>query len=260
MKSISQINSDYIRVCELASQNDLYFSSFKSNKSYNEILEHTSIELGKLYLKNIKENFPEYIDYIDQFKLNDTLGHSGISDTFLLTENISPSTLRYIKVASDIYNIFYKNKKIDLNNKTIIEIGCGYGGQCFILSQIFDFKDYFIVDIPEAQSLTQKYLNKLNTRCHIISIKDLPKISRQYDLVISNYAYSELDIEFQDFYYDNIITKSLHGYFTLNFISHLFQINSYSKKDLLIKLNNFKMITELQEDPKSFENNVIIHY
>lgn len=259
MNSISQKNSKYKEICNLAAFSDNHFNTFKSNYDYKEILEHTTYDLGLLYLNYIEQNFPEYKLYIDKFKLNDMFGGAKIYD-FPGIGNISASTLRYIKVVGDIYNIFYKQKKIDLNNKKIIEIGCGYGGQCFLLSQIFNFDEYYIIDIPESQNLIHKYLNKLDTKHNIISIESLKNLNTNYDLIISNYAYSELDKEFQDYYYNNIISRSCNGYLTLNFISEIFNIESYKKNDILQKINNYKKISILEENPKTFNDNIIIYF
>lgn len=259
MNSISQKNIKYKEICDLAASSDRYFDTFKSNNYYREILEHTSYDFGSLYLNYIKQNFPEYSLYIDKFKMNDKFGNPEVYN-YSDISSISPSTLRYIKVTGDIYNIFYKQKQIDLNNKKIIEIGCGYGGQCFLLSQIFNFDNYYIVDIPESQKLIHRYLNRLDTKHTIISIDDVKNLKINYDLVISNYAYSELDKEFQDYYYDYIISRSDNGYLTLNFISDIFNIDSYKQNDLLQKIDSHKKIFILEENPKTFNNNIIIYF
>jgi putative sugar O-methyltransferase len=173
--------------------------------------------------------------------------------------SISPSSLRYIKVASDIKNIF--KDKINFNNARIIEIGCGYGGQCFVLNQLFNIEHYYIVDIPEAQKLANKYLQKLNIKNYtIVPIENLSNITDEYDLVISNYAYSELDKNFQDYYYDHIIKKSKHGYLTFNFISSLFNIDSYSKEEIIDKFNQYQPVSLLNEEPKTHKDNFIIYF
>ncbi len=252
MNSISD-RYDYRSLCRLASENEDFFNSFKSNPSYNGILEHVSTEQGKLYLNYLNVNFPNFTEKIEYFKMNDLYGGTKLSN-YSEIGDISPTTLRYIKVLSDLNQLFG-----NLNGKKIVEIGVGYGGQCFVSSQVFNFSEYSLIDLDEALMLTDKYLNKLNTNHRVIKIDDIQNIDEEFDIVISNYAYSEVNKNLQDLYWEKIIKKSKHGYFTLNFISHLFGIESYNKEQLLLKFSE-KNPKILDETPNTFENNIILYY
>jgi putative sugar O-methyltransferase len=252
MNSISD-SYDYKNICRLAYEDDKYFDTFKSNYSYNSILEHVTNEQGSLYLEYLYANFPEFENSIEKFKLNDKYGGTKKFSYGSIGE-ISPTTLRYIKVLSDIKSIFG-----DLSGKKIIEIGVGYGGQCFIINQFFDIKDYSLIDLDEALLLNEKYLNKLNISHRKIKIEEIYDINEEYDLVISNYAYSEINRDLQELYWDKIISKSKNGYFTLNFISHLFNINSYNENELLEKFS-IKNPKILNEEPSTFEKNIILYF
>ena len=53
-----------------------------------------------------------------------------------------------------------------------------------------------------------------------LQYKTMNEISpNQYDLVISNYAFTELPREIQTVYYEKIISKSAKGYITYNDIT-----------------------------------------
>jgi hypothetical protein len=252
MNSISD-SSNYRSACRLAYENEDEFKNFKSDPHYNGILEHVSSEQGDLYLDYININFPEFMSKIERFKLNDIYGGPKLYNYQEIGE-ISPSTLRYIKVLSDLKSIFG-----NLDGKKIIEIGGGYGGQCFILNQIFGFKEYSIVDLDEPLLLTDKYLKRLEVNHRSISIDEVHNIEEDFDLVISNYAYSEVSRDLQNLYWEKIIKKSKNGYLTLNFISHLFGIDSYSENDLLLKISE-KNPALLKETPQTFEKNVILYF
>jgi putative sugar O-methyltransferase len=252
MRSISDTN-EYKNICSLAAKNEQVFNRFKRDASYIAILEHVTESIGQDYFKYIVENLPEYKLYIDLFKLNDKYGDPRIFN-YPDFGNVSPTTLRYIKVLSDLKILFG-----DLTNKKIVEIGVGYGGQCFILQQYFNPKDYFLLDIEEALALTNEYLNKLNTKHTILNIEDLDSIDEEFDLVISNYAYSELCMKSQDLYYEKIIKKSKHGYFTLNFISDIYGLNYYSLDQIKEKFSE-KNFCILDEKPKTFEKNIILYF
>ena len=252
MNSISN-TEDYNSSCRIAYQNDESFRTFKRNHSYNGILEHVSEEQGSLYLDYLEKNFPLFMWDMDKFKKNDIYGEPRLSN-YAKTGEISPSTLRYIKVLADLKSIFG-----NLNGKKIIEIGGGYGGQCFVSSQVFDFSEYSIVDLDDPLLLTDRYLNTLDTSHRLININEVEKLDETFDLVISNYAYSEVDKELQDLYWNKIIKNSRNGYFTLNFISHIFQIDSYSLDELILKF--FEKSPKLfEEEPKTFEKNIILYF
>jgi hypothetical protein len=251
MQSVSN-NTNYPEICLKASQNDEVFNIFKTIPEYTQILEHTSVEFGQNYIDIIKRDNPYLLneDCIKKFKTNDIYGGSKLHDYGEF--KISPSTLRYIKVLSDLIKIFG-----DLNNFKIAEIGGGYGGQCKIINDYFNIKDYHIMDIPEANSLTEKYLNTLGVNnFRNSSIENIK--AEKYDLIISNYAYTELDRELMDFYKLNVIDGADNGYITCNFIIDFAaggQFDTYSKNELI----NLKPNTEIiSEEPLTAPTNFVL--
>jgi hypothetical protein len=114
----------YTETCRLAASDNKYFDTFKSNPSYNIILEHVTYEQGLSYLYEI-EKTDVIMSQIDRFKENDILGGTKLYDySYRDVGLISPSTLRYVKVLCDLYSLFS-----NLDNFNICEIGGGYGGQ-----------------------------------------------------------------------------------------------------------------------------------
>jgi putative sugar O-methyltransferase len=252
MNSISD-TQQYKNVCTDAANNSDHFNIFKTNSIYNGILEHVSEEQGNLYLDYIRKNSPELLETIDDFKQNDS--HGGpVKFTYPGIGSISPSTLRYIKVLSDLKNIFG-----DISDKKIIEIGAGYGGQCLILNKLFTPSQYSILDLDEASELSDKYLKINGINARIIKIHEVYDLDEDFDIIISNYAYSELSRELQDLYYDKIIKRSNNGYLTYNFISNICNIDSYNKEEVFNKFSE-KNIKILDEIPKTFEDNLIIYF
>lgn len=252
MNSISD-TIDYKNSCRSAANDEIKFSTFKTDPSYNAILEHVNREQGEMYIKYLEENFTDYTKHLELFKENDKLGGPRVFE-YPQTGLISPTTLRYIKVLSDI-----KNLMGDLSGKKIIEIGCGYGGQCFILNKFFPNLDYTLVDLEDALMLSEKYLSKLNVKAKFLPADKVDGLEEDYDLVISNYAFSEVNKEFQNKYWSKIIKKSINGYFTLNFVSDSFGIDSYNLEEIseIFKEKNPKLMDEI---PKTFEKNIILYF
>ena len=244
----------YKNACQMAALNDFYFSFFKQNPDYTEILEHVSEDQGRLYKEHLDQNFPEYISKLDKFKENDLYGGTKLFNYDGIGK-ISPTTLRYIKVLSDLKQLYG-----NLDNFNIVEIGVGYGGQCKIISDFFNIQNYYLVDLDESLNLSEKYLNKLNVKnAKVIRPNDIVSLNQKFDLIISNYAFTEISKTIQEFYLNNIILKSNHGYITCNFISQYCNIDSYSLKELEAKLNNFST-KKLQEFPLTHKDNLILYW
>lgn len=256
--SISDIGG-YQSSCLRASQDELFFQNFKRDQSYTGILEHSTYEQGLGYLNEIENVFgDESAEFIRESALaNDRYGGSSPQPYTIRGHNISvsPSTLRYCKVASDIVSIFGETSEMK-----ICEIGAGYGGQCVILDLLFGFKEYHTVDIEEACLLQTKYLNTVGVENHKqISYKDMSSLSESYDLVISNYAFSECKREIQDVYMDKILSKSKHGYMIMNFVWDNIPgfHNMMRENDFREKIPNLKLA---QEIPNTHPDNVLYYW
>lgn len=196
----------YLKVCKDASENVEVFNTFKQHPDYGAILEHCTYDLGNSYRSVIRDNYPSLLRDINIFTNNDILGGTigyDYSGTI-----ISPSTLMYVKILGDLMELFGT-----LNNMSIAEIGCGYGGQCLTIANKFTFKHYTLFDLPEPCLLIDKYLSRhglVNFSFGSLNQK------KKYDLVISNYAFSECNREIQDAYIDKVIKHSSKGYMIIN--------------------------------------------
>lgn len=248
-------DGQYPQFCQKAADNTELFAQFKNIPVYSGVVENVSYEQGKEYLDAIKKQSPKLLDYLEAFKLNDSIGnpHKFYYDDI---GEISPTTLRYIKIASDLEMLFGS-----LDQCTIVEIGCGYGGQCKILTDIFHCKKYTIIDLPGPLALAKRFLNELEVQnVHFLSFdSEIP--DRAFDLVISNYAFSECTSSMQQRYIEDVFTHSNSGYLLCNNfptndpLSYLFS----NKTETLKKLSNQKIHwMELQEDPKTSPNNYLI--
>jgi len=235
-------NSSYPMLCRAATLEDSIFDNFKQYPQYRQILEHVSFDQGTKYYDEFK--YIKYIDSIlDKFAINDTLGNPEIHEYPF--GSFSPTTLRYIKVLSDFMNL------CDLNNKDIVEIGCGYGGQYAVLRQLITPSSYTFIDIEDALMLTKKYITKLGYDDIEVNFKTSDNLDiKNYDLCISNYAISECINNIQDIYIENVLSRSNYGY-----ITHNNQVG-YSHEELIEKMDKkFKIESET---PQTGSENVIL--
>lgn len=248
-------NDTYPQFCQEAAENSALFAQFKSMPVYSGVVENVSYEQGKEYLDVIKKQSPELLDYLEAFKSNDSIGNP---QKFYYDDvgEISPTTLRYIKIASDLKMLFGS-----LDQCIIVEIGGGYGGQCKILADIFHFKKYIIFDLPGPLALAKRYLKELEVKNVQFLSFDSMISDKTFDLVISNYAFSECTSKMQQKYIEDVFAHSNKGYLLCNNfpandpLSHLFS----NKIETLEKLSNQHISwTELEEYPKTSPENYLI--
>ena len=207
MTSWSDNNKEYKDACKEFIENDAAFLEFRSyNGNYNIVVEHVRKIDADNYLAVIGRDNKHLLDKIELFKKNDLIGKPNLAD-FGSLGKISTTTIRYIKVLSDIMRMRRCEEK-----GSIIEIGGGYGGQARILMEFFTTTDYTMVDLAEVLPLQIKYLRMYGKEICAVSPEMVKSISRSYDFCVSNFAFNECSKETQELYIDKIISKSKHGY------------------------------------------------
>jgi putative sugar O-methyltransferase len=213
MSEASSISDDnvYPAFCEAASAQDELFARFRADPRYRVVLEHVTPAQGLAYLELIVRNYPFLIETMDAFRANDTIGAPPTHDFGEQLGVWSPTTLRYAKVAGDLIKMFGELRDFD-----IVEIGGGYGGQCFVLSLLGGWRSYTIFDLPPVQKLQRRYLGQMGVHNVAFESLDSLKRSARYDLVISNYALSECTRKIQDRYFAAVLDHSNRGYLTCN--------------------------------------------
>lgn len=254
--SMSDDNA-YPALCHAAAEDESFFKDFRRNFIYNTVLEHVPQYQGQEYLDEINKNTK--VKYTnadwDNFRQNDLYGNPRIF-TYQVNDRtlaLSPTTLRYAKVLSDIVTLFDTDKI-----KTVAEIGIGYAGQCRMLtSYIKNVEKYSLYDLPEVLGLAKRYLgkfgNNVTDRVQFIDATNITEAG-EYDFVISNYAFSELIRDVQDIYLEKVILNSKAGYMTWNSLS-CDVLDGYTLDELLAKIPGSSVI---EEKPLSATNNCII--
>ena len=158
--------------------------------------------------------------------------------------------MRYLKVASDLKLLLGP----DLG--PVAEIGCGYGGQTLVNNQLLDVHSARLFDLPFVNKLIDRYLNAHLLKGAYFTTVINKEEPHDYDLVISNYAFSELPKMLQLAYVKKVLAKSKRGYLTMN--SGLGNARSTAKssiEELKQLLPEFKLI---EEEPLTANQNYII--
>lgn len=231
-------NFAYPDFCLQASLDPTIFKNFRQNEIYNTALEHDSFEQGKEYLEVIQKSDSNVLSKIHELLKNDQIGNPIVFD-YEGIGTVAPPTLRYIKILSDLESEFGS-----LDNFNICEIGVGYGGLCRIISSYFHVKNYQLVDLKSVLLLAKKYLEnyEINTT---ITYKTMDELSEEsFDIVISNYAFTEIRREIQEVYLEKIMLPAKRGYITYNEINPE-DFNSYKKEELIKLIPQIKVKEEV---------------
>jgi hypothetical protein len=205
-------NSDYLQIVNAAAHDDKVFAKFRSNRQYRLILEHVSHKLGDSYLSELNKGGSQFKEMFDKTRFIDQLG-GPIRYRFREIGKVSPTTVRYIFVHNELVKYFGS-----IDGFKIIEIGGGFGGQAAVSKTINSTLSWDIYDLPIVSTLQQKFLGKCGIES-VASHSGLQIEESSGDLLISNYALSEVSRDLQMEYIDKVVLNCSRGYMAWNLLS-----------------------------------------
>ena len=229
--SISDFEGIYLEAVRAALDDEEAFAAFRRLPGIVSTIENVSPAWGAEYRSIALRQTPQLMAHLERFRSSDTVGRP---DTAPFPEGMmSPTTWRYIKVVSDLTMLFG-----DLRQWDVVEIGAGYGGQCKIISDVYDVSSYTIYDLEPVARLAGKFLQRMvPAAAGTVRFADFRRLAdgtpRTYDLVISNWALSECTRQIQDLYIEHVLRRSRRGYITYNQISQPYGIDSYTKPEIV---------------------------
>lgn len=244
-ESLSELD-DYLTLCKLASQNTSYFKKFRSCKSYRAILENVDGVAGE-ELVNAITNLGRTAEEFSH------LWHPEIGRPYTYHVSnlgrISPTELRYSKILCEL-DLFFGS----LNDFSISEIGVGFGGQGGQIMQSNSVREYEFIDLKEPLELVNRYLTTIQAAGKKVFTQPQDVQERERDLVISNYAYSELNQELQEFYLNKVLSKSKRGFVIYNHITPT-EYKTMSAKEFAKRIPGSEVF---EEKPLSHPGNVLV--
>ena len=244
-------NGRYERTVAGILANQHAFDNFKRDPDYRVVLEHVTAEQGRDYLAIIRKRNDGLLEKaMKTVLLSDSTGNPVKCRYDEIEMPLSPTTLRYLKVASDLCGLFGNNL-----GRTA-EIGCGYGGQAYVNDQLLDVEHATLFDLPVVNRLIEQYLNmKLLNGAYRATVINQAE-PNDYDLVISNYAFAELPASLQSKYIEKVLGRSKKGYLTMNSgLSGPRSRGKLSLRELHELLPNFEVY---EEQPLTYAHNYII--
>lgn len=241
MESILGSDNSYLEMCKKAGTNSFYFHFFRSFPEYTHALELT---IGDPFAEYVAQS--TLLQRLEEFRELDSLGNPTVRD-YPSIGSFSATTLRYMVIADHIHQLFDLPK-----HPKIVEIGAGFGGQCFVLSKFYDWEKYYIYDLPVVSQLIAKVMNHFSVpNVELLPIgENLPE--EKADLFISNYAFSEMARETQLEYFYRVLVHVDRGYVIYNQISKsVFGIDSLTPREFYKLLEQNNMNPSIQEEPIS---------
>ncbi len=206
-------NSEYLSIVKLASENDEVFKKFRANRQYRKILEHVTKNLGHKYLEEVYDLDFECDKLFDAVSPIDRLG-SPLRYKFPNFGRLSPTTIRYVYVHLTLKKFFG-----NLENKKVIEIGGGFGGQAAVSTFLTPNLNWIIYDLPEVSQLQSKFMRTANPNASIAYLSGIKIKENSGDILISNYALSEVSRKLQLEYISKVVCNCSKGYMAWNLIS-----------------------------------------
>jgi len=237
----------YVEACRLAVSEETAFRKFRSCTSYRMVLEHVSPRTGEEYLRMLRRDEKAYKTLISLLPIINAGGPAKYR--FKSLGKISPTSIRYAKVHQDLIDLFG-----DLTRYSITEIGCGYGGMAIQIIFVEDICSYAVVDLPEVEDLAIKFVKTMINDSSSALVRGDRDANGEIDLLLSNYAFSELSRELQDVYINCFLKYSARGYMIYNHINPP-EFNSYTAREICEMLPG----AEIREEfPKTDPTNVLI--
>jgi len=195
------------------------YSQFRNIQSLQENVSGVNTRRANGELKYILENNPEIlIENLDKIKEWDSFGNpttyefskKGIPQSGEKDFSINCSDSVFPPL-SDIIRI---KERLKLSpDFDIVELGCGFGIETKVFHDIVGYNSYTHVDLPDMLKLQSVYLTNFKTPnvIYINPYQDIDNLKTHYDLFISNFAFTELSPDVQEFYFDKIIRKCNMG-------------------------------------------------
>jgi hypothetical protein len=202
-------NLHYPEFCRRAADDARVFAGFRRNEVYMSILG-LDASWGPTYFDAIPPESPAARLIPDVAARDDLIG-DPIRVTLPGGEMVAPTTMRYLKVGDDLGRLFGS-----LEGWDVCEIGVGYGGQCRVLDALWPLRSYTLVDLRPVLSLADRFLSHFPLHCEL-RLRTMNELAvRGYDLLISNYAFSELAGHIQQAYVHKAIASTPRGYVLFN--------------------------------------------
>jgi hypothetical protein len=228
---------------------------FRRCREYQQVLEHVTPYQGHAYLNYLKEQGVSIKELKRMTKDIHLFNKVGKPNLYLFPGigRISPTLLRYATVNHNLGKLFGK-----LDNLRICEIGAGFGGQVMISGHFYEFSEWAIYDLPPVLDLQKRFFKEVNFPLDKIRFfSGIEPIHIQSgDLLISNYAFSELSRDYQMSYIKSVLRNFPMGYITWNTLAQR-ELGGITIEEFATEIPYLRILAEI---PLTASGNKIIYW
>jgi hypothetical protein len=200
---------DWPGICHAFAQCRIPSDGFRRLRGVRDVVETVGAVDGRHYAALVCRWAPEWLLSPDVASV-DSWGDPLTWPRLLLgtPRSFSPTTLRYLATA-----LWMERQGLFDGNPAIVEIGVGFGGLA-AMNQIIGGHRTHMVDLPDVEECAKKFLSQLGLDETVVERKELDAYPNR--VVISNYAFSELESGVQDIYLNKYLIGSTHGVIVSN--------------------------------------------
>jgi hypothetical protein len=196
--------------------------TFKSHPDYCRVTENVTFQQGCGFIDRLKLEYGHFFHennklLLELCKKNDAVGKAKLQD-FHAIGKISPTNLRYIYHAVKILEYL---KQLGKRKPQIIEIGGGYGGLAYWLHALsgpmyVNIESYAIFDLPPVAQLQKAFCLAMGIKIDTPSLETFRPPEDVPYFLVSNFAFSELDVSLQERYNQIVFPYVEHGFMLWN--------------------------------------------
>ena len=194
----------WAEICAAIAQGTLKTNDFRRNSAVRDIVETVGPVDGRFYGARIGEWEPAWLTnpaIVQVDRWGDPIRWPGL---LLGTPRaFSPTTLRYLATA-----LWLKRQGYLAEGSEVIEIGVGFGGLA-AMNALTCGAHTTLVDLPAVEKSAMRMLEENGLHRH--GCLSHERTHATVPLVISNYAFSELNATIQDQYLERYLKRADHG-------------------------------------------------
>ena len=204
---------NYRKACQAAAEDPQVFANFRRLGVIREVIETVGKREANEIMKSLGDSEHRFSHALTESIRCDTIGNPYRSRIGTLGR-VPPTTVRYATVYSTLQLLCGSFRELSVG-----EIGVGYGGLERLFLTTDPPRQISVFDLPEVTALTDQFLQANGLNTDSVTFQSVPTDCQDLDLVISNFAFSELRRDLQDNYLQKVLLRSRAGFVIINSIA-----------------------------------------
>lgn len=170
--------------------------NFKSSRVNFKLALWNPRTNGVRYLKALTYTLARRLEAENWQRLHN-IANRDVGNPFSVRYNGEMVCLDYLQA---VYELQFISRTLDLDRRSVLEIGAGYGRTCHAILSNHDVASYHIVDLDNCLALSSAYLAKVLTpeqfgKVSFVSFSDVDDLAadRHFDLCLNIDSFAEME-------------------------------------------------------------------